>query len=653
MRRFFLLVGLLGCDSDPKAEPVDLGVVDAQPEDAAADAALLEYTEERAVCADRNPERNLYWGDLHVHTGLSFDAYIFDIHTRPEGAWRFAQGDALQLPPLDADGRGTQEVRLERPLDFAALTDHAEYLAEVQACTDADSAAFETANCVAYRAGQGSAVIQFGSRLTSVRPARIEDICAEVDCEAGAGDVWGRIQQAAEAAYDRSEACSFTSFVAYEYTAATQLSNLHRNVIFRNAEVPERPVSYFDEPKAEGLWRRLDEDCLEAEGACDVMAMPHNSNWSNGNLFALNYGGAEEEADQREAAAFRARMEPVFEIFQHKGDSECANGFAGVMGEPDELCNCEKLRPSTDDCGEGTGGGAMAGYGCQSAYDYVRNALKRGLSEWLRLGVDPFHLGIIASTDTHNAIPGAVSEKGYRGHWGNNEAAPEARLSAGSLTPGGVLFSPGGLAAAWAVENSRDALFEAFRRREVYGTSGPRIALRLFASRRFEGDLCEAPDLVARGYAEGVPMGADLPPGEGAPVFVLQAARDAGTASRPAVDLQRAQIIKGWVAADGALREKVYEVAGDPENGATVSMETCAPEGEGFATLCATWTDPDFDAARPAFYYARVVENPTCRWTTWACLALAPEERPEPCADPSVQVPQQERAWSSPIWHLP
>jgi hypothetical protein len=340
------------------------------------------------------------------------------------------------------------------------------------------------------------------------------------------------------------------------------------------------------------MLHQLRASCQEAAGGCDVLSIPHNANWSNGNLFWVEYPDAQSLDDERALASLRAELEPLVEIYQHKGDSECMNGLSGILGLPDELCDFEKLvRDEGGDCGDTPGRGAMAGLGCTSRLDFVRNVLVEGLVEDLRLGVNPA-LGIIASTDTHNGIAGAVDENTYAGHWGNNEDSAEARLSLGDLVPGGVLFGPGGLAAVWAVENSRDALFDAMRRRETYGTSGPRMAVRFFGGWSFSDTLCDDPGLLEVGYAQGVPMGGVLPEqpgGESAPVFVVSALRDPGTDARPGSLLQRIQIIKGWVDAEGNRHQAVYEVAGEPTTGlrstprpvsqrATAST-ACAPPG--------------------------------------------------------------------------
>ena len=300
----------------------------------------------REPCADYNRSRNLYFGDLHVHTRFSFDAWIYDVRLEPSDAYRYARGEEVRLPPLDASGQGTVAAQLERPLDFAAVTDHAEYLAEVSACTTEGSPVYDTTLCVDYRAATVSSIQAWGTRFVPDLPSRFPEICDVVDCGGGAEDVWTEIQDAAEAAYDRSEACAFTTFVAYEWSATPNVSNMHRNVIFRNATVPALPISTFEEARPEGLWAALRESCT---GDCDVIAIPHNSNQSNGNIFPVEFADAAQARD-------RAQIEPLIEIYQHKGDSECRNGIGESLGEPDEYCDFEKLRPDpVEDCGDEPG----------------------------------------------------------------------------------------------------------------------------------------------------------------------------------------------------------------------------------------------------------------------------------------------------------
>jgi hypothetical protein len=596
------------------------------------------------ACANRDPNRMLLWGDLHVHTALSFDAWIYDVRLEPDDAYRFAQGETVMLPPLDGDGAGTVPYALERPLDFAAVTDHAEYLAEVAACTDPDSPVYDISLCVDYRAATPSSIQVWGTRFVPVQATRFDEICnAGVDCTAGALDVWSQIQAAAEAANDATEQCRFTSFVAYEWSSTTNISNYHRNVIFRNASVPELPTSTFEASSPDGLWAALRADCLDAGTGCDVLAIPHNANQSNGNLFEVEYESAE-------AAAARMELEPLLEVYQHKGDSECREGLSGYVMAPDELCGFEKLRAGeTDDCGEEPGSGGMANFGCQHRLDFLRGILLAGVQEEERIGVNPHKLGVIASTDTHSATPGMVEEFAYQGHLGLLEGTPEARLDDPELNPGGVRNGPGGLAAVWAEENSREAIFQALRRREVYGTSGPRIAVRMFVGYDLPTDLCDSADLVERADAAGVPMGSDLPEGEGPPSLVIQALQDAGTQANPGNPLQRIQVVKGFVHADGTPTIEVFDVVGG-DDGQQVDLATCAVD-EGHSSLCTVWTDPSWEAGQHGFYYARVLEVPSCRWSWYDCLTYPDADRPEQCDDPEVPRTIQERAWTSPVWY--
>ncbi len=628
-----------GEDAPPQGEP-------ASPRGA--------YSEEREPCSQFNPSRNVYFGDLHVHTALSFDAWIWDVRTTPEDAYRFARGEPIPLTHLQEKGPETRTVQLERPLDFAAVTDHAEFFAEVEACVTPGSEAYDSLTCVFFRQGNALSTVAMANQLYLPNPKRPADICGpgRVDCPALAGSVWARVRDAAEEAYDRSSNCSFTTFVGYEYTGVPRISNLHRNVIFRNANVPDLPVSYVDQPILQGLWKELERTCLKGREGCDVLAIPHNSNESNGNAFFPDYPGAETIEEERDLAALRRRAEPLVEVFQHKGDMECMNGLSGVLGEPDELCDFEKIRsPDATDCGGGTGTLGATRQGCVSRLDYVRNVLLEGLKEEDRLGVNPYKLGMIASTDTHNATAGAVAEDRYRGHHGWRDDDPEKR-SASNM----ILNNPGGLAAVWAEENSRDAIFDALKRRETFGTSGPRLVVRFFGGWDYPEDLCEEPDFVEKGYQGGVPMGGDLPPrpdGEDAPRFAVLAVREADLGSTEGTPLQRVQVIKGWLNPEGAAVQKVFDVAGDPDNGAGVDLGTCAATGTGFDTLCTVWTDPDFDPGQRAFYYARVLENPTCRWSAYECIRLPAGERPAHCTDPDVDKTIQERAWTSPIWYRP
>lgn len=622
---------------------------------ATAGCGTPPYVEQHAPCADHNPQRNLYFGDLHVHTAYSFDAHMFDVRTTPDEAYAFARGAAVALPPLDADGNGTRMLQIDRPLDFAAVTDHSEFLGEIEACTTPGSSAYDSQACADFRSGGNANVVNFGVKLALDPTSHDPDICGADGkaCLAPASEAWRRIQQAAAAAYDRTSACSFTSFVAYEYSGSPGFSTMHRNVIFKSDRVPT-PITYFDTTTPDDLWKGLDAACRHGINGCDALVIPHNPNESNGHMFFVESAGS--PTDELAWAKQRDAWEPLVEIYQHKGDSECYNGLSGYVGDPDEACGFEKSpRDPFQDCGDGTGQGGVSRLGCYSMRDFVRGALLTGLRESERIGVNPFRLGIIASTDTHNGTPGAVREDRFAGHRGTDDDTPALQLGRGGLTPGGLEFSPGGLAAVWAEENSRPAIFAALRRREVYGTSGPRLAVRFFGGWQLPDDLCAHPDLVAEAYQLGVPMGGELGARDlsaAGPAFVISALRDPGTADRPGVALQQAQIVKGWVE-NGELHEAVYEIAGDANNGATVDTTTCTTRGAGADSLCGVWRDPAFDPSQHAFYYARVLENPSCRWNAYVCNALPAAEQPPACSAPTVNRTIQERAWTSPIWYTP
>lgn len=619
--------------------------------------AAPPYADPREPCADRDPLRKAFFGDLHVHTALSFDAWTYDVRATPADAYKFARGETIYLPPLDAAGAPTVPVRLKRALDFAAVTDHSEYLGETSLCSTPGSPAYDSATCQNYRPPLSS-LVELG---TGTSPPVRAPICGDgaAVCLNAAAPVWNGIIEAAESAYDRSAACGFTTFIAYEYTLSPLASNLHRNIIFRNARALPAPITAYDAPHPSGLWTRLRAECNDAGNGCEALAIPHNSNVSNGRMFRVEYVGANGEEDERKQASLRAQMEPIVEIFQHKGDSECINGLPSNPGAPDEFCDFEKARmPPAEDCGpDGKGNGGLAALGCTSWRDFVRGALLTGLLEEERIGVNPYKLGIIASTDTHNGTPGAVEESSFRGHLGRADNTPSALLGGGNFSGAALVVNAGGLAGVWAEENSRDAIFDALKRREVFGTSGPRITVRVFAGWNYPDDLCSNPKMVEEGYSGGVPMGGDLPPrpaSAGGPKIAVAAMRDPGTPEAPGAKLERLQVIKLWIDGSGTPREQVIDIGGDPQNGATVDPTTCEPSGPGADALCAVWTDPAFDPARPAAYYARVIENPTCRFSTVICNSLTPEQKMNlPCDDVAFPKTIQERAWSSPVWYVP
>ena len=615
----------------------------------------------RAQCPDNDPLRNPYFGDLHVHSSYSFDSILFGVEAGPREAYDFAQGASLALPPYDLG----HTAQLRRSLDFAAVTDHAEFFGEGQICTVPGLPGYSSQLCQDYRAlatnnehsstinppGAVGVFLEFAVPLLVTSPTRNEDICGpgSVDCPPASATVWSDIQAAAE---EKNAPCDFSTFHGWEWTANNSPqappggAGLHRNVIFRSESVPQSAVSYIEATSVENLWDSLVTTCIDGDPDCDVLTIPHNSNFSNGLMFAP-FNSDDGTPMSAEDAAFRASIEPVVEIHQHKGSSECRPGSLSN----DELCGFESL-DRVSPLGAPQPGVAVP------PLSFVRNGLKEGLAQEQAIGVNPFPLGIIGSTDGHNAMAGATYEEdfGVDGHQGSNDWSDERILNIQNGT--GIETNGGGLAVIWAKENTRAELFDAIRRREVYGTSGTRPIVRTFAG-NLSKKLCDSPDFVEEGYRNGVPMGAEIGAvrGGSSPRIAVLATQDPGPPGEPGTLLQRIQIVKGWVDAGGTTHEEVYDVAGDPNNGADVDLNTCTPQGPGFGSLCTVWRDPDFDPDQRAFYYARVLENPTCRWSTHLCNGLSVDcNNPGPlanCCNDDFPKTIQERAWTSPVFYRP
>lgn len=670
---------LISCgDGSRSGEPVG-SVGGSESETAVRPSAssaghLVTYSEQREPCLDATPLRRPLFGDVHVHTSFSFDAAANAIGATPADAHRFARGEAIPFWPLDAEGNPAGVFEIDRPLDFLAVTDHGEFLGERALCRESDSPRYDSDFCKATRVDERQGVIMMGSVIATESPSRIPELCGEDGglCRDYAKRPWQEIVRAAEEAYDRSARCEFTSFVAYEYTGTPGTSNYHRNVIFRNGTVPDLPVSYVEAPLDSKLWEQLDEVCT-AEDGCDYLTIPHNSNLANGRM--APYRGLPPTSESKIAyATKRLEREPIIEVFQHKGGSECVNGLSSILGAPDELCDMEAVRVMgreetflttssvdgrlttgqatqvTGECVDGVGTSGMLGAGCIDETDFVRSGLLVGLKEEQVIGLNPMKLGVIASTDSHAATPGAVVEDDWRGAV-TGEATPEQRLQPGLLTSG-IDGNPGGLAGVWAVENSRDAIFDAMKRREVFGTSGPRIVPRFFGGWSYEASLCESPTMVEQADRDGVPMGSDLleAPEDASPVFVAHALRDPADGSTP---LQQLQLVKGWVDEEGRMHNDVVTIAGTPDNGYGIDASTGHRQREGHDALCAVYRDESFDPRQPAYYYLRVVENPSARWSVYDCMRVEASERPPVCSDGSHATSIREMAWTSPIWYRP
>ncbi len=593
-------------------------------------------------CANNDPLRQPFFGDLHAHTSYSLDADTQGTRLEPDDAYAFAQGATVGIQPHDAQGTPLRQLTIDRPLDFAMVADHAEFFGEISLCRDAVDPP-QGSLCWYYQELPEAAFFIFNIGLSASLGSATHnpDLCGPDGqlCTDQAVTFWNEIQAAADNANDQTSACSFTSFIGYEWTGSPGARNLHRNVVFRNSTVPSHATSYFEASYPESLWDALENDCV---GNCEFLTIPHNSNLSSGQYFLPvdRFGNTYTSA----VAARRALHEPIIEVMQHKGQSECIPGSS----PSDEFCDYETMPGFSTLAGPGFAGG-----GPQKPEDFVREALKEGQTLHTNLGVNPFKYGMIGSTDTHLGTPGAVSEENYPGHGGAGAAA------ATQLPPGltdNWYYNPGGLAVVWAEENSRDSLFDAMRRREVYATSGSRPIVRVFAG-QLDSDLCSNPNAIADAYSQGVPMGSDMPspPMFEYPSFYVHVQKDPQGA-----DLQQVELVR-VIGGAGIYIEEVVEIAGDADNGASVDLNTCQPQGTGFSELCTVFTDYGFWPYAPSFYYVRVIENPTCRWNQHQCVAAGVDcnvpatitQGFEPCCDENVPKTVQERAWTSPIWHRP
>jgi len=629
----------------------------------------LQTENQEIIKPEAIPDRKPYFGDLHVHTAYSLDSYINFNPVGPREAYRFAQGEEVILS-------GGRKLKLKQALDFVAVTEHGEYLGELSLCLDKETAQYDKTLCREIRneEKQLDLISHIFKKLIirdvlSSDPQREKDLCStdNKDCLDRAHTIW---QELIELADEYNHAGEFTTFIAYEWTGNTNGNNLHRNIIYRNQHVPSLPVSYFEANTPEKLWQQLQDGCL---APCELVSIPHNSNQSNGQQFPSTGITVKQ-------AKLRSKLEPLVEIIQAKGESECHAGF----GTADEFCDFEKLerrpvcagsedkttsivewlpkffqfaRNNSAECASLCDSQGRPD-GCVWANNYIRNTLKDGLRLEEQMGINPYKFGVVGSTDTHNGTPGATDESNYMGHHGVEDGSPEIREALPEIkvfTPNRMKGS-GGLAGVWAEENTRDSIFAALKRKETFGTSGTRIVLRFFGGWEYPELSDEKNDFVELGYKYGVPMGGDLPHANSSqsPNFLFWAMK-----GNDGANLQRIQIIKGWYE-KGETMEQTYDVACSdgsipdetsyrcPDNGAFVDVKNCEVSADkGAIELKGRWQDPKFNSDQRAFYYMRVLENPGCRWSTYE--AIREGKQPFDDLDPLIQ----ERAWSSAIWYTP
>lgn len=588
---------LVGCAAEQPAAP------GSPPSEAAADVP-------------RNPEKTAFFGDLHVHSAWSIDAWAYGVRVQQADAYAYMRGEAI-------DHVSGEKIRLKGPpLDFVALTEHANYMGFYEWMQRGDAQLPEVLRDLTSDdpAVWGPGLGRLFADMAMNRPIAGVDLPLEDRI-----NTWSRIRELANRNDTPGE---FTAFVAYEYTPMPDGQNLHRNVVFRGDRVPERPFSSLDSENPEDLWDWMDG---AREQGSDVLSIPHNQNGSNGMMYQRTTfaGGALDRA----YAVQRIRNEPVSEVMQIKGQSETHPALS-----PDDEWADFEISPNIlgipDSVSEPQG-------------SYARQALRDGLAIEARVGVNPYRFGMLGSSDGHNASS-PVEEDNYTGKIGRLDGTPEARLDNQTVWGGAS-----GLTGIWAEANTRQALFDALRAREVFSTSGPRLRVRLFAGWDFGTE--DLGDLVAAGYARGVPMGAVLPAsGERKPTLLAAAIKDPKGAP-----LERLQIVKGWLDG-GETFERVFDVAcahGRAPDGRThrcaaaaamPDLDDCSFDaGGGRDELSAAWTDPTWSTGQPSFYYARVLQVPTCRWSTYDAHELG---RPLPEGVPPAI---QERAVSSPVWVTP
>lgn len=609
-----LVLTIAGCSRSP---PTAQTAPAAAPPDPASERA------------PPNPENNAYFGDVHVHTGWSFDAMTNGSRTTPTDAYAWAQGKAIT-------GSGGPDMQIKTPLDFYMVADHAEYMGVFNQMSNPDSPLSKTELAKGVNSPDPNVRLQaFAGVLRDMSEGKRDPLLSDPVL---ARSVWAEIVKAADANYIPGK---FTTFAGFEWTSNPQKRNLHRVVMFRDtAHLPDLVLSALDSDDPEVLWKWMEDQ--RAKGST-LLAIPHNGNASDGRMFELKkFDGKPIDAAYNKT---RAANEPLYEITQIKGTSEThpdlspTDEFAGFE-QWDYTLSADYERPT------------------KRKGSFARQALLDGMSQERSGNGNPFKYGFIGDTDTHNAAA-SHEEFNFTGKFAfENDAKHRLEGLPGSAA-GQIQqiqeFSSAGLAGVWAPENTREAIFDAMMRKETFATTGPMIKLRFFGSFDYAADDAKKPDFVKNAYAKGVAMGGNLKAGAGkAPTFLVAALKDPKSGN-----LDRVQIVKGWLDASGKQHEKVYDVvwSGDrkigadgklPPVGNTVDLATATYTNDiGDAQFATGWTDPDFQPGQYAFYYARVIEIPTPRWNTYDAVR---EKMP-----PLTKVPAtiQERAWSSPIWYSP
>ena len=598
--------------------------------------------------ADRTYPAQVYFGDTHVHTGLSADAGGGGTRLMPRDSYRFARGEQVM-------SNMGQPVKLARPFDFYMITDHSDGMGAItdiiggapNILADPEGVKFHEA----FRAG-GETALRAALELTSkFAQGNLSPALNYQPGNPAYERVWEDIIAAAE---EFNAPGVFTTFIAFEWTSLVGGNNLHRNVIFRDGAeragqiVPYTTTAPMGSKDPRDLWKWLAN--YEAKTGGDVIAIPHNGNLSNGMMFAMSDDFADGQAYDAEYVQMRRRFERLYEAAQYKGDGETHP----VLSPEDEFADFETWDWGNLDVSEKKTPAMLPG-------EYVRSGLQRGLQLDAKFGTNPFKFGLVGGTDTHTGLT-APFEDNFFGKFTAYEPNPERSNHTARENPElGISYkswkySAAGITAVWASANTRGAVFDAMKRRETYATTGSRIRVRFFGGWDFNKDDALRRDLALLGYTKGVPMGGDLKKNnvEKAPNFLVYALRDPMGAN-----LDRIQIIKGWVDKDGKAREKVYDVAWSGDR-TQDDKGKLAPVGDtvdasipswtntiGASELGTVWTDPDFDPALRAFYYARVIEIPTPRWTAYDRIKFKLDLPKE------IPLKIQERAYTSPIWYSP